>query len=1282
MTMRALSDNDTNTIRKRPPLPTLPSNSFLPEPFPTASAANSTRHWHDAFGMDDAGVDYGPPNGYEEDDEDGDDDEEELRDDNENCAGGDGGEGDGVEEESSRSAGAGALGYFLNPIADEDLTGSNATANNNIITIEELEEEVDLHARTLESISIKLQTLDEEIQKEEETSSSLRNDIQVLNQRKLQLKKRKEKSRKLIEELEGSLQKCVERLGIISSGDDDDEYAHDDDYSDDDDKNDGVPGEVPSAVDNDDDTSFTSNDENRNQNNVECDHVDPVCQGTAENLISSIPDHEIRGKIAWPSSELVHNIHVAAEELPVDFPTWRTNALSMSLLKGIDSETILVNVMNVAALENLVKLEEQRLQSSETRSHHIERGGGWVNEADVWGTCLDVYTHVNWKSLFSGFRRVDNSICVEQEVEWQSSATSKLSTRIDPNITICPYELGGTCADGQCSYQHLRRINNRKQTASLRGGLQGDCIRYNNFPKLKLPRLFTREDFIFVEREATSVNKRVVASPSHAVEHRVMNEGLGDRNAGPLNSCGVCRRQEEQIDSQRYYYSVIVDPKDSNEFRTNCTAMNEPVAFRGEDIERDLCEDSDARNVPHSGSDEGDFGLDFIALPTTIERTERYNDDDNYINDCNGVIFNGRFWWQQVGISLSPNVECSDPFDYMLLSFGFARDGNGNACHSLRYIVPQLSSESQLLRQDRIDVILHLSRLIDLSRVLVHMGRDSSALSAMNEYSQSRSHDTLNELVERASCSIKSLSVNRCALSVFEVQVNLLNISEALHFLYDGTFDGGRLCSDELIDQMRLSSLIDDTVETVPIPGGFETLLVTVRLCIPSSNHGNIDGYDDWNSFIMALRSIMENLVMNLSQMGGDDQLTGLYQSTCIGKILSRLIGVAARSQSFVPFLHVIEPIWGSLQPLLQSISGCKKWLHPDIIVIVIIGPILFECVAYAIAPPRACARSQKLSLAFDARAFANVSSLDKCMIGILKELNRVGTHGDGRLLHEILLSPLHALSTTICIAQGLIEKANARLEHLLIDDTFSKDKKRPTVYALSEMIWSQVVQLRMHCTQSDVSLNYVGALPGAFNNESLLPDAILTFHCEIASRIIRNGLRLWGVTLRGDTHMNIISPCFNREHCKEWEKVAAQIFIEHDQVDSELSTLEFHLPNPYSELIGVKSRIAVFPESLFLFANRLIALNVQNCALIRLPSSIGYQIANLQVSGSRVYRLFLYFCGQDPSASVLYHFGNEKGAEHFIQSLVETPSINNEHDKPRRTRRLIQQTENISRTH
>ena len=343
------------------------ANSFLPEPFPTVSSSNSTRHWHDAFGTDDAGVDYGPPNAFEEDDDDDDDDDDDEDDDDFN------GSGDIDEGESYPT------------VTDANCIDSNTPANNfnSSITIEELEEEVDLHAQTLESISTKLQNLDEEILQEEEISSSLRNDIQLLNQRKLLLKKRKEKSRKLIEELEGSLQKCIERLGIIGGGQDYNiEYEYDEYYSEiiEEEECDGIPGELPPTIDTDDgdgDASFSDIDVNGNQGKVACDEHDSTSQQI--NVQDPIPlssEHEIRGKITWPSSELVHRIHLAAEELPVDFPTWRTNALSNSLLRGIDTEKLLVDVMNVAALENLVKRDEwiqspNSLDASVIQNHRV-----------------------------------------------------------------------------------------------------------------------------------------------------------------------------------------------------------------------------------------------------------------------------------------------------------------------------------------------------------------------------------------------------------------------------------------------------------------------------------------------------------------------------------------------------------------------------------------------------------------------------------------------------------------------------------------------------------------------------------------------------------------------------------------------------------------------------------------------------------------------------------------------------------------------------------------------
>merc|ERR1712127_148153 len=99
---------------------------------------------------------------------------------------------------------------------------------------------------------------------------------------------------------------------------------------------------------------------------------------------------------------------------------------------------------------------------------------------------------------------------------------------------------------------------------------------------------------------------------------------------------------------------------------------------------------------------------------------------------------------------------------------------------------------------------------------------------------------------------------------------------------------------------------------------------------------------------------------------------------------------------------------------------------------------------------------------------------------------------------------------------------------------------------------------------------------------------------------------------------MNIISPCLNETHCKEWEKVTAKILsgqpLDEDDgalvIDDNIEvgrtppTIEFRIVDPYPELDGMKGRASVFPESLFLLADRLINLSLEKCGLERLPYS------------------------------------------------------------------------------
>jgi hypothetical protein len=514
------------------------------------------------------------------------------------------------------------------------------------------------------------------------------------------------------------------------------------------------------------------------------------------------------------------------------------------------------------------------------------------------------------------------------------------------------------------------------------------------------------------------------------------------------------------------------------------------------------------------------------------------------------------------------------------------------------------------------------------------MGRDSLAVSALDGICRPRSDDAYNTLIEGASRSIRSLSHGRCCFRLFEVQVHLLAVSESLRCAYKDTHvepiellnravaDHRRL--DAELDKMTLNSWKPGTIksfqrESGVFPSGFDILCDNLIASIPSTTYD----YEEWASIVEALRLTMEKFVaIPLALLRTDDQLTFLFHCIAIGRFWGHFVRLASTAYQFVPYLHVLEPIWSSVQTLLKPSFGCTRWLCPEIIAVVIIGPVIFGCVADTIAPLGMCATSSKSPPMFDARARANLSFLDTFIVGILKELNRFSTRGNGQLI-ELLIAPLHALSASICVALGSFEKAHVRLEHVLNKEVGSGDRKLPSIYALSEILWSQVVQIRMICPSSSAPLNYARNSTGTLSTP-LLPNEILTSHHEIASRIVGNGIALWGVTLRGDCHMNIVSPCINAKHRIEWEKVASQIFSDR-LVNAEPSPVEFNICNPHPDLNGLKDRVPVFPESLFLLTNTLMELSLTKCGLTKLPLSIGYHLKSLQVRLSMVLLLMCH---------------------------------------------------------
>ena len=1052
---------------------------------------------------------------------------------------------------------------------------------------------------------------------------------------------------------------------------------------------------------------------------------------------------------------------------------------------------LISEVMNCSVLERLLqhrehqeelkKEKEKKDQGSSTSNRGGKRATtatttsscGWVNEADVWGTSLDVYTHVNWKYLFAGLKRVDEGSSSSggcggaaqqhsatkngndnDDDDDDSMADSMANNAVDPNVILCPYELGGTCADDQCPYQHLSRENNDVAHAKKRrldddgsggeGGErydeEGSYVRYNNLPMLKLPRSFAKEDFIIKKRKEeeevvkpSSPNEATVPSVEDApgrgeqqvdASNRMINTGkyssldAQKKSTQRLYQCPVCLGEETYSQEELKEHmgqcklsraTMLIDKRpvtvrhvlqNPEEARGANVAVQERLidaelepevdarlhATEDNFLDDSMDSDSDA-NPPHEQLEAGgkddlsvsnnsasisdpredneastvesiqnekcsiEDNLDYVCLPSDVDSTDGSDEmesrDDLDRSEDARTVFDNMVWWQQLDSSTIPvkDIESDDgnTFDHLLLAFGFERSEEAGR-HVLRYTKSSSSPAGDApvtQKQRELDDLLFFSRLIDLSRILVHMGRDSFVLSAIDSVSESRNKgDPYKSLLNSVSGSIASLSHSRGAQTMYQVQLHLHVVSEMLHAHHDSVYgqDGSADQEKESLTLDKLLYLIGNLRrENKLLPDGYDRLLS----CLPSpslpaerrtnrfspssqtptASTSSVEN-DIWAKFVKTLRLMMEKfIIIPYSELKCGEQLIFLTQCVSIGKFLGYVGRMASKQPHFAPYLHALEPTWTSLQLLLQRSTtrrGEGVWLQPDLIALAVIGPLLFGCVSDTVAPPSGeTGTLRKLPPRFDARARANVSSLDKFIVEILKELSRFSRRGNRKSLIEPLMTPLYGLSATISVSLGSFDKAFVRLEHVLNKEGGSSSvMNQMSLFTLSEMIWSQLLQIRMLCPSYTDPLNPTTTKS---NNlvKSTLPTHIVDSHLELATQIVGNGISLWGVKMRADSHMNIISPCLNQVHCSEWEKASRHIFTQHPQIEVHTEEFcgKFCIANAYPKLDGMKDRVSVFPETLFLLRKSLIALSLENCGLPRLPTSIGHNLTNLKVS-------------------------------------------------------------------
>eukprot|EP01082_Thalassiosira_pseudonana_P000588 g788.t1 g788 contig10:732086-734435(-) len=615
--------------------------------------------------------------------------------------------------------------------------------------------------------------------------------------------------------------------------------------------------------------------------------------------------------------------------------------------------------------------------------------------------------------------------------------------------------------------------------------------------------------------------------------------------------------------------------------------------------------------------------LDFILLPLVDDVSSHsgviggdVSVDGNTNDNSDRLDLANKFWWQPL-MAETEKKKCGDTIVMVLAEFGFYQSTrtseefeNEETGHILQYsntyVDKDISTDSEST--------LLIARAVDCSRICIHMGQDLLALTILS--SVSRGNLMFSSLISQTSEAIKAISSNRSSCAIFNCQIFLLAISE--YFRARHIWLSSLTQSKSFPQPCPIDTLIPLLDKTKPAPSscGHEKLKKHLMSRVPSKNCSSVNADEDdaWEPFVRALQSQFEKCVLTpFSQMTTKDQLPFLLECVYMGRFLGDLVRVLSVEYStFSPISHVLDPTLTIIQRLLQTTSmlhndmGCKGWFQADTIGIVLIGPVVFSSVAFAVAVPLGYATKLEIKQGLpqiDSRQRLDVSSLEKFVIDVLKDFKRYRRQHEKGLV-EPFLSLLHSTVIAISVTLGSYDKAQMRLENV-----FNSENK--SLHVLSETLWSQFVHLRMTCPSYDISLE-----------EQTLPKDITKIHRRVSSRIISNGIVLRGLNLLGD--LSISASCVAISHRTEWHNAVAKIVTRYTNVEAGQtpSNVSFYLGT-----IGTaeNSGYATFPESLLLLGSSLVTLSMTDCGLNSLPLSFGLHLkclVSLNVAFNRLREL------------------------------------------------------------
>jgi Putative zinc-finger domain len=735
----------------------------------------------------------------------------------------------------------------------------------------------------------------------------------------------------------------------------------------------------------------------------------------------------------------------------------------------------LCSVSSEATLKAIVDLSTKEILSidpSEPSGHH--------REAAMRNTCIDFSVLGNGESPIP-------------------APCQRSTSRIDPNIPICPFELTGSCADLVCPYQHLEP----RALASI-------------LPReyLPLPLLSLGEEF---------------------------------------------RRQVTK------------------------TAVTQPKVFAS---------DKDARETREINVEDV-ASVNFIELPPAendaLADTHGENQDDTSERRLLALGVNGRSfdcWWM-------PDTPVYDEASIVAISdFLLARGAElSNPCEGTSILRLHFQAKSPSID----DGCRYAGMLIDMTRFALHAGRFdiSCALHQLSLRTYTRHWNRSNRLgPDRTFCDIFS---SQC-LTVIETASSavLAHDSSLSKNSFRVTF--------EAQTRLALSSFF----------------FMKLRL----SMEGSFSEQDllDWS----ALSSQMEGTLSETSDIAVDN-VVSVFESACTEydlvdapqdthqrgvHILLKSVRVVVALRPSILRVHsplslvddILYPTFNLFRKMiLGSAPGAPTVLKGAILFLNVVLDVLESC-------------SLQLQHGAVMSDFVEVNSVIDKLLGDLRLLLEKAHTMD------YLISPVFAANVALAVSARLYRVANNRLVKMLGTLTVEKQGFAP----YSEILWSQLVQLRMSLPTRNVTLDMTRTdqvlAPDTESNNAAL--------CKIASAL---GVFPHRVNLSNDwnfIHILRSSGILNENRDvpeNQREGGIPRAFhlscrLLHDHLTGAVSNgfkftfskQKLQLRSGSEQLLSIKSAI---PHSLLLGGKSIVELDVSHTDLRLLPTYFGEYFPNLKAS-------------------------------------------------------------------